>query len=321
MLSQSRALRGFARYAFAACAGLLTWLGASLPASADTPRVHLALQRPVASVCPSGTVLESDLERVEGRKIFTSEAAADVLVEGRIDDLETGVYAEISARTADGVALGTRVLRAPAGECASLRRALGLVLLMLLELDDDPARVRAAPFERAVQFGVGGAVLSGTMPRMGAGVSLAFGVDLLPRLRLRSDGSYWLPVSVETPRGVGAKLQAYTLGLALCPRLSRASTAVALWFCGGGQLGGLTSSPRLLVGPAKQTRLLGQALLELTLAVRLYGASWLEASLGPVVSFNRPQFYYRRSDGKNADVFRPALLGAIFRLGFIIDGL
>lgn len=304
--------------------GVLIWLSASSHGRAETPRVHLSLRHPVDSVCPSAAVLESDIERIEGRQIFTSESSADVLVEGRIEDLATGVYAELEARTADGVSLGTRSLRAPAGECASLRRALGLVLLMLLELDDDSVHARAntpRASERAIQFGAEGALLLGTMPRVTEGVGLAFGFDLLPWLRLRTDGAYWLPVTVETSRGVGAKLQAFGLSLALCPRLAGSRERLALWLCAGGQVGGLVSTPRKLAGPAAQTRALAQALLELKLAVRLYGVNWLEASLGPTISFSRPQFSYRRSDGSTADLYRPALVGAILRLSFIIDVL
>ncbi|MDB4988621.1 MAG: hypothetical protein JWN04_3799 [Myxococcaceae bacterium] len=272
-------------------------------------------------MCPSGRSLQSDVEELEGQPVFTEHAAdALVLVRGSIEDLTTGVHVQIEAHAADGALLGTRELRAPAGDCASLRRALSLVLILLIDREEQ-LEVRPSARRRVLHVGAELGMLSGALPRATPGVALAFGAEVSSRLRLRADASYWLPVAIESAHGVGAAIGALGLGLALCPRLSRDARGFGVWLCAGTQLGGLSAVPHQLHGPQRQTRLLAEALVELKWSVRIHGRGSLEASVGPFVSLSRPRFSYLGHEAQSVSVYRPSALGAILRLAIIIDRL
>ncbi|MDB4975138.1 MAG: hypothetical protein JWN48_3479 [Myxococcaceae bacterium] len=314
-----RTRRALSRSAWCALA-LFVGLASSALALADTPRVHLALEHPVGSMCPSARVLETDVEALAQRQLFVSREAADVLVRGRIEEGASGVRVQLEARSADGALLGTRELSAPAGECASLRRSLGLVLTMLV--DGDVHRETPLGGERGPSWalGAGLGLMSAALPAVTPGLDLQLGLSARERLQLRARASYWLPVSIETERGVGARLQAVSFGLAACPRLSQAARVVHVGLCAGTQLGALVSTPRRLDGPARQARLLAQLTLELKLSMRVGRRSAIEGSVGPLLALHRPRFFYDRGPDRAA-VFRPALFGALVRVAVIIDGL
>jgi hypothetical protein len=296
---------------------ITAWLLGSTCARAEWQRAHLELARPIDELCPSSEALEHDVEQLAGRAIFTEPAQADVLVRGSFESSKDGIQVHIAARDAAGSSLGTRALRAPAGKCAELRRPLALVLTMLLDRErHDDARRRKPTSD--LSFGAGIGLLSGTLPRVTPGPSLLLGANVRAWLRLRAEAAYWLPVSILTPRGVGAKLQAIGLTLTACTIGPPGGGATQLWLCGGAQLGASFSQPRKLEGASLQARLLAQALLELRLSRRIASWSSLEAALGPIVAFSRPQLTYERSDGSSRVVYRPSRLGAIVRLAIII---
>ena len=286
-------------------------------ARADELRAHLDWDRPVGTLCPSSATLQSDVEELVGRDVFTPREEADVVVRGVVEDRQTGVLIKIDALDRRGAVLGSRELTAPAGECASLRRALGLVLAFLLEQDN---LIREPAPRRAVEPGVGvfAGVLSGTLPRADLGVGLALALDPPAPVRFRLDASYWLPVIAETPRGVGARFEAVRAGFSLCPRLLPSGEAVGLWVCAGAELGGLISTPRMLTGMDHQARLLVQPNVEISLAVRVAPHASVELTLGAVANALRPTFSYRRGDGETTTAFRPSLFGAILRAGLTI---
>jgi hypothetical protein len=295
------------------------WLCICSLAAAEPARVHLVVERPVGTMCPSERVLASDVEQLSGRTMFGAREDADVLVRGQIIDAPDGVVARLEARTADGALLGSRELRAAVGQCASLRRSLALVLTLLL--DEDASREhRSVRRPLPVHVGAGAGVLTNTLPRASAGFSFSLGFDASPGLRVRTDTSYWLPVAIETTRGVGAQLQALGSELSVCPRLSNARAPVDFWLCAGAQLGALLSTPRRLTGPPRQARWLGQATAGLRASVRLGGRTALEASLGLALALSRPRFSYENAAGFGVPVHRPSALGAILRLSLIIEG-
>jgi hypothetical protein len=299
---------------------LLSFLGlVKVPyAHADALRAHLTWDRPIGTMCPAAPALESDVEELMGRVVFAPRDEADVLVSGVVEDLASGVLIRIDARDRRGSVLGSRELTAPAGECASLRRALGLVLAFLLEQD---GLLQESAEERSMQPALGAFVglLSATLPRADVGVGLSFALDPLAALRLRVDASYWLPVIAENLRGVGGTFQAARGGVTVCPRLSPSAAPVGLFFCAGVQLGVLISAPRMLDGMAHQERLLVQPNVELAAAVRLARHATLEASVGALTNVLRPTFLYGRGDGTDMFAHRPAMFGAILRAGLTID--
>jgi hypothetical protein len=285
---------------------------------ADELRAHLDWDRPVGTLCPASATLQADVEELMGRAVFGPRAEADVMVRGVVEDELSGVFIRIDARDRRGTVLGSRELTAPAGQCASLRRAVGLVLAFLLEQDN---LIRAPAIESAVEPVLGAfvGVLSATLPRADAGVGVSLALDPRAPVRLRIDASYWLPVRAETQRGVGATFQAARGGVSVCPRLLPSASVVGLWICTGVELGGLLSAPRMLTGMDRQARLLVQPNLEIALSVRLGRHAALEASLGALTNVLRPSFSYRRGDGETAQAFRPSLFGAILRAGLTIQ--
>jgi hypothetical protein len=264
--------------------------------------------------------LEHDVEELVGRRVFAGAAQdANVSVHVAIEDLPGGVRARLEARTAAGISLGRRELRAAEGECASLRRPLALVLAMLLDREDGSVRQPRRPRPRLLG-GASLAALSGTLPRITPGAGLVLALDLPRRLEMRLDALYWSPVSIETEEGLGARFQAAGAALAVCPRLFGGAGPVGLSLCGGGQLGALLAVPLGLDGPSRATRLLAQSFLTLKAAFRLGDKARVESAIGPTVALSRPRFFLTRADGSSLDVHRPALFGAIFQLTLIISG-
>lgn len=293
------------------------FFGSSL-AAADGARAHLTWHRPVASLCPSAEALVRDAEQLAERALFTDAAKADLLVDGLVVDSESGVTARLEARRRDGRLLGRRQLYAPPGLCASLRRSLALVLLMLLERAEQPEPLEP---ELNTQGWVGAGLLQGTLSRAAPGVSAGLTLTVRENLQLRADSSYWLPISSATTDGEGATLRAWGLGLAGCPRLAGAGAPFQLWLCGGTQLGALIAQPHGLDGAGRQTRLLAQLTVELKLAAHVSEQASLELSVGPVVSLSRPRVFFTRTDGATVDVARPEPLGAILRLAIVVQRL
>jgi len=297
---------------------LLLLLSAPTRVRADPIRAHLAWQRPVGTMCPSSAVLQADVEQLMGHPVFAPREQADLLMQGVVEDRPSGVRVQIEVRDPRGAVLGSRELSAPAGECASLRRALGLVLALLLDQHEaDPRAARHS--ERTAVAGTASlGVLTATLPRADVGFGLALSLDPAKWPRVRFGASYWLPVVAETQSGVGASFQLLRAGLSACPRLL-SSRAIGLWLCAGVELGGLRSTPRSLEGPAHQTRLLVQPGVELACALRISRHSALEAALGALANVLRPSFYYGRGDGETVDVYRPGIFGALLRIGLTID--
>jgi hypothetical protein len=268
-------------------------------------------------MCPPGAVLQADVEEVMGRPVFTSAADASVIVRGRIDESTTAVHVAIEARSASGQLLGTRELEARAGECASLRPALGLVLTLLVEGegDDTPQGEFALG---TLRLGVVSSALSEAFPRVNVGVGLALALDVGGFLRLRADGNYWWPVSVEARRGVRAQLEAGALALRACPRVWEPARAFALRICAGTQLGALITSQRPGPGSEAQWRWWAQLLIDVQGDLRLGQALVLEAAIGPYFSFQRMQWFAVSDSGARTLLYEAPRLGLFFRLALII---
>jgi hypothetical protein len=288
-------------------------------AAAQPPQVHLVWERPVGSLCPSRAALESDVEQVLGRHIFTPRADAGVIVRGVIDDGSTEARVRIDARSSNGVLLGTRELIAPTGRCASLRGAIALVLTLFVDRDDGSDAAAGADADIRGGFGVHGEVVSSPLPRATIAVGPAFSLEVGHVFGLHADAAYWIPVSIETQRGVGAKLAAFSLALRACARFW-GSRVFGLQLCGGAEMGALVVSPLRIEGPARQIRLLGHAVLDLRLEAQLASFAAVDVAIGPLLSFSRPALSYVGGDGARMPVYRPQLGGILFQLTFIILG-
>lgn len=284
-------------------------LSCTASARARAPDVHLDWQRPPGSLCPSRAVLEADVEALMERAVFTSRSEARVLVRGVVDDGPDGVRVRIEATSSRGEPLGTRELKAAAGQCETLRDTIALVLTLFVEYEG-PSNDET---DIALGIGAEASVAQVPMPRMALALGPALSVDIGRVLQVQVSAAYWPPVSIRTARGVGATLEALSLELRGCAR-----AWAGLGLCTGVEGGALMAVPLRLTGPERQTRLLAHALLEARWELALAEIVRLDLAAGALVSLSRPAFSYLKADGREMAVYRPDPVGINFRLAIII---
>src|SRR5689334_22644462 len=221
------------RRRFAAALGAALGL-CSASALAQAPGVRFEWQRPLGSLCPTRAVLQADVEAGMGRRVFADGGDVRAVLHGAIADDLDGVHVHIEAVGVNGEALGTRDLRAPAGQCASLRDAIVLVLTLFVESADEVE----AESEDVLGFGVAGQLASTPLPRFAFAVGPALLFEHDRSLQLRVNAAYWPAVEIATARGVGATLQAVSLALRVCARV-----VAGLGLCAGVESGALIATP------------------------------------------------------------------------------
>jgi hypothetical protein len=289
-------------------------LAQPLAALAEPSGVHLEWWRPPGSTCPTGPVIERDVEQALGRRIFTSARTAELHVHASVEDRASGVRVRLEARSPRGRLLGTRELRAPPGECAGLRSDIDLVLMLLVEGTD-----HAAPESARLRLGVGlwAGLIVHALPRATGALGPLLTLDLGAYAQLRVDAAYWLPVAVQTSRGIRADMQAASLALRVCPSIAGSEHSVLLLrLCSGVQLGALIASQTRPEGPAPQLRVLSEVLLELRAGLRVGSLGTLELAAGPTLALSRPSIVAVHSDASRVLLFRPPTFGMIVALGF-----
>jgi hypothetical protein len=285
----------------------------ALPCTARAQSVHLQWTAPVGSMCPNGATLSADVEELTGQRFVADPDAAEVRLVGRIERGELGVAAQIEAHTADGTPIGTRELRAPSDDCASLRRPLAMVLALLL---DQPI-----PTSRHVPFGLGVELAGNTnlLPRSSGGIGLLALVTPASWLRIRMQSHYWWPLNAQTDGGSGARLQAVDGALSLCPKLA-GGASLGLWGCVGAQAGGVFASSRGLSTQATRTLLFADLLAELMGSWRAARKLTVWVSAGPLFALSRPRLFFDRADGTPITIHRASPIGGIFRVALTIGG-
>lgn len=288
---------------------MAAWLLCAAGARAAAPAVHFSWQRPVGSMCPTREVLEADIEALMDRDVFVARGEAQVIVRGEARETSDGAVVTIEAVSDRGEVIGTRELTAPAGECATLRSAIALVLTMFIEHE------AATREDGDVALGIGGelSLAQAPLPRTAFALGPAAVLSLGEIVQLHAVAAYWLPVAIETPRGVGATVEAASLELRGCARFW-----AGLGLCTGFEGGALIASPRRLNGPERQVRLLAHALLEGAFELDLGGAARIDAAVGALLSLSRPELSYLTGQGVRRAVYRPEQLGMNFRLSIII---
>ncbi|MFM2416916.1 MAG: hypothetical protein RL385_1639, partial [Pseudomonadota bacterium] len=289
-------------------------------AHAEERSIWFHWQRPPASMCPGRATLEADVEDLLGRPVFTREADAELRVRGGVREDADGVYAYLDAQLADGSPLGRRELTAAAGECASLRQALALVLTLFAE--ESGAAIRRPrnlwPVQGSLRWGLTTGVLVGTLPRADGAAGVLLVSELAKGLRGRIDATYFFPIAVQTRAGQGARIDAAALGLRLCPHLWGERTLV-LRACAGADLGAFRARPKALSEGVQRMRLLGQGSVTLEAEARILSRLGLLVGLGPTFPFARPHFYLRTADEQPLTVFRPGPVGAFLHMSLIIS--
>lgn len=289
-------------------------------ASADGPplaptRVHLQWSRPVGSTCIGYDALTQRVEELLGRKVFASEEHADLRIEGTLQAHGAQWHAALQVEGRDGVRHGVRELQHHGTDCAALNPQLIIVLATLTE------DFRSEPSDGsglALAAGMTAGLESGALPKTALGGSLLVGLRVAEAWRIWLDSSAWLPVTTSHALGHGGSFWAWQSGLTLCHEL-RTSRRVALSLCGGGQLGAVVGKGHRLEVNRQSERLLAQARAEVAIELGLAASVALRASGGGVLALGRRAFFYERSDGSTAELYRPAPVGLLLRVGLLVD--
>jgi hypothetical protein len=286
-------------------------------ASAQPAEVHLIWDRPVGSTCPARPALEADVEEILGRRVFVDAAHARVILRGAITDDAAGPRVRIEARSLRGELLGERTLTGPPGRCETLRDAIALVLTLFVDEESQPERSAS---EVRFAIGASASMISTPLPRWTPSAGPALALELGSWLRVRADGAAYLPVAIQTARGVGARMYAFSVALRACARVLGEPSVVVMRVCAGSELGALIASPLSLRGPARQTRLLAAGLLDVRWEKEVAETALIEVAVGPVLELSRPRFSYLRSDGTSMPVYRPSLAGLQLQISVLLLG-
>jgi hypothetical protein len=301
----------------------------------------LSVERgPGAEACVDQARLARSVERRLKRRVFVSEAEADLRF--RVSFVATGeqVEARIELSNRDGTPRGTRSL-VTTGHCSKLDDSLALSVALLVDEPPEPEPVvtpapeapavatpaPAPPKPRPIEIpsevvaprepwhvgviasGKGSwGVLPDIRPAFLLGLRLV--PARFPAIILQGE-AYW-PADAERDAASGARFRLLRAGLALCPELASGARA-SVGVCAGQQVGWLTAEGYGFDHDAKQQRLqysftlAGEARLRLFSPVSLRGAAGLE------VPVTRDRF---TSAGRNAQqLFRPAPLGISAEIG------
>jgi hypothetical protein len=292
----------------------LLWLAwPPLAAKAQQQVVYLEWQRPLGSTCPPASVLERDVEDTLDRKVFTATPAAQLRIQGSIEERDSETWVHLTARSRSGRVLGMRELHAVGGGCAALRSDIVLVLTLLVEREEV---VSEAP-EVSSSFGISSTLMANVLPRWDVGVGPTLLLDIASVLQLRVDLSYFFPVAIRTPSGVAADLHAVSFTLRACPRLYGQDSALSLHVCAGAQAGAWLVAQTEPASRALQIRLLAQGLLELRAGLRLGESTSLTLGAGPSLSMSRAALYAAYASGTRMFLYRVPLLGAQVQLSLM----
>jgi hypothetical protein len=302
-------------------AGLLfCWLcaaGQSTRAQAPDGAItsaHLRWERPVGSTCIGQEALQERVEVLLGRRVFVADAAAELRIAGSVERQSTGWLVTLRVVTRGDGDAGVRELRQEGPDCAALNSALTVVLATLIDLARPDLALDGGP---SFVLGAAGAYGWGLLPGGGAGGSLMLGLRPSAVWSSWLDVSAWLPVEKLDASQRGGAFSAWHAGLSLC-RDARATDRVELAACAGGQLGAILGQGRGLGPNRGSQQLLAQARLEGALSLRLVTAVALRASAAGTLALSRPSFFIEEPDAARSEVFRPALLGLLLRVGLTV---
>jgi hypothetical protein len=118
--------------------------------------------------------------------------------------------------------------------------------------------------------------------------------------------------------GHGGRFQAFQAVVSACAPIFHL-VPLDLAACAGAQLGWLSGGGLGLTSSHNQSRFTAGLLLEPAVSLRLLSHVSARLSAGLAIAFERPEFYFHAADGSRHTIYRPALFGAMVRLGFIVD--
>jgi hypothetical protein len=285
------------------------------------PAIALAWDRgPGADSCIDGAELAARVEATLGRAVRPvrgDDAVRDSeVLEGSVAPLPSGGWiAVVDVRGANAAGLRREVtLDAP--DCRQLDEAIALVVALMADapLPRPPALV--VPIRRAavtVAVGPDVTIAIGMLPGLATGVGFSSDVAF-PRYWHVVAWAHGWPISEALDEGSGARLAAWTFGVAPCLGTSL-HDRWSVFGCAGVSAGVVYASG---IGLAlSRSRSLGYAETELRAGVRLRlgGPFALRLEGGLAVPWTRATYTFTAADGAERPVFRTAAVVPLARLG------
>jgi len=309
----------------------------------------LSVERgPGAEACMDDAQLTRSVERRLKRRVFVTDAEANLRLRIRFVAREAEIEARIELSSIDGASRGTRSLVAT-GHCSVLDDSLALSVALLVDQPPDPlpAEPGAPASEPAGSSATTGKSPSGaeqspasviTIPpevaaarepwhlRAGAAAKAAWGplpgvrpavvlaLTLVPRsfVPIRLQGEAFWPAKVERDARSGARFHLLRVGLSLCPPLWDGAR-VSLGLCAGQQLGWLQADGYGFDRDSKEQRLGYSLTLGGEGRLRLFPPVSVRGYLGGEVPLIRDRF---GTAGRNASqLFQPNILAITGEIG------
>ncbi len=306
------------------------------------------LREPGGERCLDASGLERSVERRWGRRVFTDDTRADIVLIARIGPHGTRAWsASLEMRRADGSSLGSRELTTTAADCSALDDAVALATGLMLDVSVRRVveeRERAAqattpvaekrdvlggprvtipeetPAPRQpwrVEPAVAAEGALGLVPGMALGLRAGVAVEPPRFFRVELAAGEFFPT--ETRAGApGGRFAASLVDLAVCPLLldGRSFKGHA---CIEQRVGSVRAEGLDLDAKRSADEAVFTAGVGVGGSFRLAGPLALDAGVGADATVLRYRFVYRDANGETGVVYRmaPALLTA--RLGLALE--
>jgi len=300
-----------------------------------------------AESCPSGAEVTQAIEQRLGHATLVPKEQANLVIEVRLAARpEGGFRVEITLARGDAV-VGRRELDSDEPSCQGVAETAALVIALTIDpeasleplpiptaparapqkpapaprlaVSERPAPDRPVPASKPswqADLELGGAIATGTVPNVAAGLLLR-GRALPPALpfAIELEAAYFPAQQVEAQPGKGADFRTFYLGAGLCSRATRARRLGAS-LCAGGQIGAIAGQGYGFdVTPRFRT---------LTLALAARGAFWLRVLprlalvLGPTIAIPLKRDYFETETAAGSEsLFRLSAIGLGFDLGVV----
>jgi hypothetical protein len=327
---------------------------AQVPVSVETAALSW-LRADSAASCPSEADVTQAIEQRLGQAALVPRERASLLTEARLEAVSSGGFRVEIALVRGETLVGRRELESAEASCQGVAESAALVIALTIDPEASIASLPIAvstappaappanapppsPAPQVVERGgeptpvtkpapaasppwqgdleLGGAVATGTVPRVAAGLRLR-GRALPPKLPFGFEigGAYFPEKRLEASPGKGGDFTAFYLGAGLCSRPSRASRLSAS-FCAGAEVGALAGQGDGFASTPK--------FRTWTFALAARGSLWfrvvppLAIALGPTFALPlKRDFFETRTSGGTETLFRMSSVGLGFDLGVI----
>ena len=285
-----------------------------------------------AEECMDATAIRREVDRRLGRRAVAPRERADLVVDGTLSAGADGFRARLVLQRPDGRALGVRELSTKADHCSALDESLALVVALMVDVprsEIPPAPATPPPVARPRGVVIPAETFAPRRPwHFGASALGAFTLGLEPKgvfgarallwleppafARFEVEASTYASARADAERsGAGTDFRASTLGLFVCPLAFGGAR-----LCAGQVVAQVDAEGFGFDQSYQQARLAAAVGVRARYQVSLLGPLVLSAGLGADGYVFRDRFFYTRSDGVEAELFRASPVVGSAELGF-----